>query len=280
MGPPPLRPGRRAVDDRRHEAGLSPARAGASPVHGSGRRAQAVYLLASGIESRFAYDGLILVAPFVIVAAVRAYRPSARPGWFLVAGAFVPWWGEGLAFDYYAVIAHQQPSVLSAPDLLIPGRRPRSASWLVAGMASFFVSDMTMAEDILQEVLTILWRDPSRCDPDRGSIRTYLGMLTHRAAVDMVRSSARRTAREHKVAADITTVAGQDDIEWAGAIRDAIQRLPDEQRQAVELVFWKGLTNVAAADALGIPAGTLKSRLRLANEKLRVWLRPLALEAT
>ena len=64
----------------------------------------------------------------------------------------------------------------------------------------------------------------------------------------------------------------------AESVRQAIQRLPDDQRRAIELAFWQGMTQHEVAHALGIPEGTVKSRLRLAQAKLRDWLEPLSLE--
>jgi RNA polymerase sigma-70 factor (ECF subfamily) len=137
-----------------------------------------------------------------------------------------------------------------------------------------------MAEDVVQEVFTELWSAPGRFDPDRGTLRAYLGMLAHRRAVDAVRKTVRRQNREHRVGADRReTDDPSDSAACAEAVRQAIARLPRDQRRAVELTFWQGMTNHEVAEALGIPAGTVKSRLRLAEAKLRGWLEPLAMEA-
>jgi RNA polymerase sigma-70 factor (ECF subfamily) len=136
-----------------------------------------------------------------------------------------------------------------------------------------------MAEDVMQEVFSELWAKPARYDPERGTLRAYLGMLTHRTSVDAVRSAVRRQAREERaepvwgVAADPTDLATSQEV-----VRQAIDRLPSEQRRAVELTFWQGMTNHEVAQALGVPEGTVKSRLRLAEAKLRGWLQPLAME--
>ncbi len=151
----------------------------------------------------------------------------------------------------------------------------------VLGQARRVTGSTAAAEDVVQEVFTALWSQPDRYDPDRASLRTFLGVLAHRRAVDAVRSSARRQARE-----DVFEAAGVP-AEWrdvadatavAETVRCAIERLPEDQRRAIELAFWHGMTHPEVAAALGIPEGTVKSRLRLAQAKLRDWLGPLTLE--
>lgn len=151
---------------------------------------------------------------------------------------------------------------------------------LVLGLARRVTGSRAMAEDVMQEVFAELWARPGRYDSQRGTLRAYLGILTHRTAVDAVRSAVRRQAREERaerpwaVPVDPTDMATSQEM-----VRQAIERLPNEQRRAVELTFWQGMTNHEVAQALGVPEGTVKSRLRLAEAKLRAWLEPLAMEA-
>jgi RNA polymerase sigma factor (sigma-70 family) len=150
---------------------------------------------------------------------------------------------------------------------------------LVLGLARRVTGSQAMAEDALQEVFATLWCDPSRFDPRRGSLRTYLGLLTHRIAVDMVRSTVRRQSREERSIGDRqTTLDSTEEVAIATVVRQAIDGLPSGQRQAVELTFWRGMTNHEVAQALGIAEGTVKSRLRLAGVKLRSSLGPLSME--
>ena len=153
---------------------------------------------------------------------------------------------------------------------------------LVLGLARRVTGSRTMAEDVLQDVFTALWCQPERFDPDRGSMRAYLGVLTHRRSVDAVRAAVRRQAREQKVESLDLLTPWCDPADAAAvteAVRQAIGRLPADQRRAIELAFWQGMTQHEVACALGIPEGTVKSRLRLAQAKLRDWLAPLALES-
>jgi RNA polymerase sigma-70 factor (ECF subfamily) len=151
------------------------------------------------------------------------------------------------------------------------------------GLARRVTGDSTLAEDVVQEVLTTLWSHPERFDPDRGSLRAFLGVQAHRRAVDAVRREVRRAAHEDREKAldpgasdpfpDETESIGLVDI-----IRQAIGRLPAPQRQAVELAYFQGCTQRELAGVLGIPEGTAKSRLRLAQAKLSEWLAPQLLE--
>ena len=152
----------------------------------------------------------------------------------------------------------------------------------VLGLARRVTGDTSSAEDVVQEVFTALWTNPQRFDAKRGSLRAFLGVQTYGRAIDSIRRDTRRRKREDNVAMsqlgrDCTS--GRDAIDsatTAAVVQDAITRLPAEQRAAVELVFWNGLTYREVATALAIPEGTAKSRLRLAQARLSEWLAPLS----
>jgi RNA polymerase sigma factor (sigma-70 family) len=152
---------------------------------------------------------------------------------------------------------------------------------LVLGLARRVTGNKATADDVLQEVFTALWCHPERFDPERGTLRAYLGVLTHRRSVDAVRASVRRQTREERAESleSLSNLADPADATAiAESVRQAIGRLPEAQRRAIELAFCQGMTQHEVAHALGIPEGTVKSRLRLAQAKLRDWLEPLALE--
>ena len=126
------------------------------------------------------------------------------------------------------------------------------------------------AEEITQEVFLQLWRDPSRVDLSRGSLATFLRTVAHRRAVDFVRKEAARIRRErfsyesvHEERIDDQVVNGDAAIRTAATTSDALGRLPDCQRQAIELAFFGGYTYRQTAAILGIPEGTVKTRIRL-----------------
>lgn len=160
---------------------------------------------------------------------------------------------------------------------------------LVLGIARRVSGSTVLAEDVVQEVFTALWRAPERFDPSRGSLRAYLGILAQRRAADARRSEGRRQAREERSAGLDRPLSGEpgsdgmravDEEAVAEAVRHAIERLPEEQRAVVELAFWQGRTCREVAALLGIPEGTAKSRMRLAQQKLTHWLAPVTAGTT
>ena len=148
---------------------------------------------------------------------------------------------------------------------------------LVYGLARRVTSSTAAAEEITQEVFVQFWEHADRFDAAKGSLRAFLGAITHRRSVDWVRSEARRREREARTSqdaatgtvatvVDITTELGAQDT--AARVRAAVETLPLEQREAVVLAYFGGLTFREVATSLGIPEGTAKSRLRLALGKL------------
>jgi RNA polymerase sigma-70 factor (ECF subfamily) len=152
-------------------------------------------------------------------------------------------------------------------------------SGFVLGLARRVTHNDQVAEEVVQDVFASVWAKPQRFNPNRGSLRSYLGVLTYSRAVDVVRSDVRRRAREARcVAEDVDLRSRVDPLDAtsvAEAVRHAILCLPDDQRLAVELAFFHGHTYREVATVLAIPEGTAKSRLRLAQAKLGVLLAPL-----
>jgi RNA polymerase sigma-70 factor (ECF subfamily) len=152
---------------------------------------------------------------------------------------------------------------------------------LVFGMARRVLGDEAKAEDVTQEVFVYVWEQPHRFDPSRGTLRSWLGVLAHHRSVDRVRSEVRRTKGEGRVEPADVVAGAQGEVdnelagEWlAGRVREALDQLPPEQRDAVVLAYFGGRTYRQVADELNIPEGTAKSRLRLALSKLDDLLRP------
>ncbi len=128
------------------------------------------------------------------------------------------------------------------------------------------------AEDLTQDVFTHLWLHPFDVDPGRGSIRTFLGVVAHRRAVDWVRSETRRQARDERAARHGRSAADVSDTVAervaAAHVRAALDQLPEAQRTAVLLAYFEGCSYREVARRLDIPEGTAKSRLRLALARL------------
>jgi RNA polymerase sigma factor (sigma-70 family) len=145
-------------------------------------------------------------------------------------------------------------------------------SAFVFSLALRVIGDRNAAEDVTQDVFVGLWNQPDRFDPSRGTLRAYLGTLTHRRAVDLIRREEARRRRETKTSHEPVASPAVDDLALTGltgeTLRTAVASLPDAQRRAVELAYFEGHTYRQVADTLGIPEGTAKSRLRLALARI------------
>jgi len=142
----------------------------------------------------------------------------------------------------------------------------------VFGLAARVIGDRHAAEDVTQEVFLSLWERPEAFEPARGRLRTFLGTLAHRRAVDVVRreeARRRRAAREAATAIPIPDVGELAmAIVTAEQVRAEVERLPREQREAIELAYFGGRTYRQVAEELGIPEGTAKSRMRLGLSRI------------
>lgn len=135
------------------------------------------------------------------------------------------------------------------------------------------------AEDVVQEAFMSLWRSGARYNPVRGSVRSWLlGVVRHRA-IDGFRREAGRTSRDvsdegitERMAASNHTEVEVERREDAQHVRAALQELPGEQRQVIELSYFDGFTHHEIADMLKLPSGTVKGRMRLGLMKLRTSL--------
>jgi RNA polymerase sigma-70 factor (ECF subfamily) len=133
------------------------------------------------------------------------------------------------------------------------------------------------APDVAQEVLLRLWRHPDGFDPAKGSLRTYLLVLTRGVALDMVRSSARRRRRDERAvllaAADVSSDRHTFDRviqqETAVRVNDELSRLDPRQQRAIQRRFFDDMTFGEAARRDAIPEDTVKSRVRLGLQRMR-----------
>ena len=128
------------------------------------------------------------------------------------------------------------------------------------------------AEDVVAQVFAQLWRTAAGYDPARGSVATWITMLTRSRALDLLRAQRRRTRLHERAAAgDADGVAvplgGSGEAPDAAAERGG-------QRRAIELAFFGGLSHGEVAATLGEPLGTVKTRIRTGMQRLREALRP------
>ncbi len=142
------------------------------------------------------------------------------------------------------------------------------------GLAKRLLNDHARAEEIVQEVFVRLWNEPSRYDPERGTLRSFLLAHAHGRSVDMIRSDVSRRNREEKEAREQAT-GGYDvalevwDMALSGHVREAMETLQLGEREAIELAYFGGLTYKEVAARLGEPEGTVKSRIRSGLKRLR-----------
>jgi RNA polymerase sigma-70 factor (ECF subfamily) len=142
----------------------------------------------------------------------------------------------------------------------------------VYGLVRRVAGSSQAAEDVTQDVFAHLWERPFDVDPSRGTIRTFLGVVAHRRAVDWVRSETRRQARDQRASrladSPVEVAETATDRVSAAAVRAALEQLPEAQRRAVMLAYFEGCSYREVARRLDIPEGTAKSRLRLALARL------------
>lgn len=130
-------------------------------------------------------------------------------------------------------------------------------------------NDPTLAEDVVQDAFLGVWRNAARYEEGRGSVKTWLLSIVHHRAIDAVRR--RRATTELPERDDAPPAALRLPDIWpevaanldAEAVRAALTALSDVQREAIELAYFSGLTQVEIADRTGTPLGTVKSRMRL-----------------
>jgi RNA polymerase sigma-70 factor (ECF subfamily) len=139
------------------------------------------------------------------------------------------------------------------------------------------------AEDVLQDVFVQIWDKAPLYDPNRGKPLTWAVILTRNRAIDRLRSVQRRHRLQddmEKEAAsfeqfdDRSSLDAMDGVERAHLIREAMGNLSHEQRAAIELAFFSGLTQTEIAERLEEPLGTIKARIRRGMLKLRDVLKP------
>jgi RNA polymerase sigma-70 factor (ECF subfamily) len=136
-----------------------------------------------------------------------------------------------------------------------------------------------MAEDVVQEAFLSLWRSGARYDHSRGSVRSWILGVVHNRAIDLFRRDSVRTSRDVSDEAAVermpSPASTQGEVQRrddASQVRGALQELPDEQRQVIELAYFGGFTHSEIAEQLKLPAGTVKGRMRLGLTKLRLSL--------
>jgi RNA polymerase sigma-70 factor (ECF subfamily) len=140
------------------------------------------------------------------------------------------------------------------------------------GLALRIVRDPALAEDAVQEAFLSVWRSAGRFVAERAKASTWIMTLVHRRAVDLVRREEPRRAEPLESAPE-PGLASTEDEAWLQLqrqrVQEALRRLPDQQREAIELAYYGGYTQSELADRLGQPLGTIKSRMFAGLGRLR-----------
>jgi len=143
-------------------------------------------------------------------------------------------------------------------------------SGIVYSVALRVLNDTGAAEDVLQEVFLQLWRNPNVFDASRGSLGAWLSVIARNRAIDALRKRKPVIDFENvilSVECNLESEAGRKvSIEKA---RAALTKVPADQRKALELAFFQGLTHTEIAAKTGEPLGTIKTRIRAALTALR-----------
>lgn len=151
---------------------------------------------------------------------------------------------------------------------------------LAFALAYRVVHDRARAEDVVQDAFLAVWRKAGSYRPGRGSARTWLSTVVRNRAIDIVRASRERAVQEdEEILLSIRDHAPSVFDQVATAIdgemtRAMLRELPNEQRQAITLAFFAGLSHSEIAERTGLPLGTVKSRVRLGVQRMRQSLTP------
>ncbi|MBV8942557.1 MAG: sigma-70 family RNA polymerase sigma factor [Solirubrobacterales bacterium] len=137
----------------------------------------------------------------------------------------------------------------------------------------------TRAEEVVQEAFLSLWRGGARYDRARGSVRSWVLSTTRNRAIDTLRRELASTSRDvyderfaEQLPSPLETVQEAERRDDVRRVRSALGELPQDQRRVIELAYFGGFSHTQIADMLGLPAGTVKGRMRLGLSKLRLLL--------
>lgn len=149
-------------------------------------------------------------------------------------------------------------------------------------LAYRILGDASAAEDAVQDAFLKLWIGNAQFDPSRGSMRGLVLTIARHTSIDVIRKRTRRQRTESTYCSDATYVTdgpehATERADEARRVRHALGALPGEQRHAIEMAYFAGLTRREIAASSSVPMGTVKSRMRLGMKKLALSLAPQGL---
>ena len=152
-------------------------------------------------------------------------------------------------------------------------------SQVAYNLALRMLRDKDDAEEVVQEIFLQVWNNAQSYDPERGALSTWILNIARSRSIDKLRKVGYRSRNveidEEKVNSNVdfsSTIENRE--ENKNVIRQALESLPENQRIAIELVYFDGLTHVEAAEKLHEPVGTIKTRIRLGVMKLKERIMP------
>ena len=152
------------------------------------------------------------------------------------------------------------------------------------GLALRILRDEALAQDAVQEAFLAVWRSADRFLAERAKASTWILTLVHRRSVDLVRREDRRRGEPLESAGEPEAPETVEEEATLGferrVVQEALARLRPEQREALELGYYGGLTQSELADRLGLPLGTIKSRMFTGLSRLRELLAEAGLESS
>jgi RNA polymerase sigma-70 factor, ECF subfamily len=172
-------------------------------------------------------------------------------------------------------------AAMVARDADAVGRLYDRHSARLLGVAYRILGETGEAEEVVQEVFLYAWRAASSYDPFRGSVLAWLVVAARSRAIDRIRTRKSGVPSDERGRDPLAGLPAADDVEettasrqWEEVCRGAVAELPEEQRRALELAFFEGLTHPEIAARTATPLGTVKTRIRLGLMKLRERVRP------
>ena len=144
------------------------------------------------------------------------------------------------------------------------------------GVIYNIVKDEAIAEDVLQESFVKIWKYSRQYDASKGRLFTWLINICRNSAIDKVRSKTYKQRsniqNKDKLVSEAESIGQTGFNPDQMDVRDWVHKLPPEYVEAIDIVYFQGYTHIEAAENLGIPLGTLKSRVRKALMSLRKWV--------
>jgi RNA polymerase sigma-70 factor, ECF subfamily len=179
--------------------------------------------------------------------------------------------------DWAALVARISCGDQQAMSLLYNG-----TNRLIFGLILRILGDRSMAEEVLLDVYAQVWRQAERYDTARGAPLGWITTIARSRAIDRLRSERHNLQQDELNEATTSEPARTSNPETATAmsemreiVKAALDSLPPEQREVIELSYYSGFTQTEIAERLGQPLGTIKTRTRLGMIKLREVLRPV-----